>query len=72
MVKPIQEVFEKGLKGKDNQISSTINLNAKIDPNGFAAAPESLKATKYYTEDCLRSNISVGRCSYDCFIYFDT
>jgi malate synthase len=67
MVKPIQEVFSKALQGKDNQISSPINLNAKIDPNGFAAAPAGLKDDKFYTEACLRSNISVGMYSYSLF-----
>ena len=60
MVKPIQDLFNQTLKGADNQISSTINLNADTtNPYGFATAPTG-GAGFEYTEAGLRDNISVS------------
>ena len=60
MVKSVQELFEKSLGSKDNQIDAKINLDAVIDPADYARAPEALKGVENYTEKGLRTNISVG------------
>jgi len=59
-VKPIQDLFNQTLKGADNQITSSTNLNADTsNAYGFATAPTG-GAGFEYTEEGLRDNISVS------------
>jgi malate synthase len=60
LVKDIQSVFEKGLKGSTNQITSKVHLEAKISTSDLISLPKSLTDIKMYTEAGLRNNISVG------------
>lgn len=60
MVTSIQEVFEKGLEGKANQINSTKSINVVTKPKDFVLVPPNKLDPSYYTEAGLRNNISVG------------
>jgi malate synthase len=60
LVKDIQAVFEKGLKGSANQISSDIHLTAIISVPELTSLPKALTDIKMYSEAGLRNNISVG------------
>jgi malate synthase len=60
LVKDIQSVFDKGLKGSANQIKSDVHLKADISTTELISLPKSLTDIKMYTEAGLRTNISVG------------
>jgi malate synthase len=60
MVKGIQEVFEQSLNGVANQITSKKSMESRHSSEDFIIIPPTKRDPLYYTENGLRTNISVG------------
>jgi len=60
MVESVSALFNKGLKGAANQINSQVNQGTPVDPREFFALPADFVDVKNYTENGLRTNVSVG------------